>query len=444
MRISLARGLAPQPRLLWAIAIGAALIVLTIVSPVLVVVAVAYHVGLVLVLARDIALLPGRSGYRVRRVMPEPFSLGEREEVRVVIENSAAAGLLATIADHAPADLTPEPREVAGRFDRNGRLELAYGTSSPKRGAYRFGPVDLQVSRRDGWMRRQVRLEHPHEVAVFPNVVAIKRMQLTLRRGLRVMAGLRRARPPGASTAFAGLRDYVRGDDIRRVSWAATARRDHPVVVEVEAERGQQVMIAIDCGRLMTAPAGELDKLDHAINAALMLAWVAQAYGDRVGLMTFDDRVTSFIKPERGSAQLRRITEALYAVKPDYVEPDFGHAFTHLSLRLGRRSMVVILTDLQDPEASKELVAHSLRLSARHLVLVVAMSDPSVVNARQDPVTTSSRAYEWAAAEEFMASRRESFELLRRGGVLGLDVVAGSLSPALVERYLELKERALL
>jgi uncharacterized protein (DUF58 family) len=444
MRISLVRGLAPQPRLLWAIAIGAALIALTIVSPVLVVVAIAYHVGLVLVLARDLALLPGRSGYRVRRLMPEPFSLGEHEEVRVVVENPAAAGLLATIADHAPADLTPQPREIAGTFDRNGRLELAYGTSSPRRGAYRFGAVDLQVSRRDGWWRRQVRLQHPDEVAVFPNVVAIKRMQLTLRRGLRVMAGLRRARPPGASTAFAGLRDYVRGDDIRRVSWTATARRDHPVVVEVEAERGQQVMIAIDCGRLMTAPAGELDKLDHAINAALMLAWVAQAYGDRVGLMTFDDRVTSFIKPERGSAQLRRITEELYAIKPEYVEPDFGHAFTHLSLRLGRRSMVVVLTDLQDPEASKELVAHCLRLAARHLVLVVAMSDPSVVNARQAPVTTSSRAYEWAAAEEFMASRRESFELLRRGGVLGLDVVAGNLSPALVERYLELKERALL
>ena len=438
------KGLAPQPRLLWAIAIGAALIALTLVSPVLVVVAVAYHVGLVLVLARDIALLPGRSGYRVRRVMPEPFSLGEHEEVKVVIENSAAAGLLATIADHAPADLTPQPREVAGTFDRNGRLELTYSTASPRRGAYKFGPIDLQVSRRDGWWRRQVRLQHPHEVAVFPNVVAIKRMQLTLRRGLRVMAGLRRARPPGASTAFAGLRDYVRGDDVRRISWTATARRDHPVVVEVEAERGQQVMIAIDCGRLMTAPAGELDKLDHAINAALMLAWVAQAYGDRVGLMTFDDRVTSFIKPERGSAQLRRITEELYAIKPEYVEPDFGHAFTHLSLRLGRRSMVVILTDLQDPEASKELVAHCLRLAARHLVLVVAMSDPSVVNARQAPVTTSSRAYEWAAAEEFMASRRESFELLRRGGVLGLDVVAGNLSPALVERYLELKERALL
>ena len=438
------RGLAPQPRLLWAIAIGAALIALSVASPVLGAVAVAYNAVLVLVLARDLALLPAPSGYQVRRHVPEPFSLGELEEVRVAIENPAAAGLDARVADHAPAELNPYPRELSGRFDKSGHLAVSYLTSSPRRGAFRFGPVDLQVSRANGWWRRQVRLSQPDEVAVFPNVVAIKRVQLTLRRGLRAMTGLRRARPPGASTAFAGLRDYVRGDDVRRVSWTATARRDRPVVVEVEAERGQQVMIALDCGRLMTAPAGELDKLDYAVNAALMLAWVAHAYGDRVGLMTFDDRVTGFIKPERGSSQIRRLTELLYAIKSDYVEPDFGHAFTHLAMRLGRRSMVVVLTDVQDPEASRELVAHCLRLAARHLVLVVAMSDPAVLRARDRPVTTSSHAYEWAAAEEFVASRRESFELLRRGGVLGLDVVAGSLSPALVERYLELKERALL
>jgi uncharacterized protein (DUF58 family) len=407
-------------------------------------VAVVYHAGLVIIAARDLALVPGGSGYVVKRTVPEPFSLGEPEEVTIEVENPAAAGLWARIADHAPGGLRPAPRELPGRFDERGVVKLGYRTYSPRRGTYTFGPVDLQVWRDEGWWRRQVRLPLPQQVAVFPNVVAIKRIQLSLRRGLRAMAGMRRARPPGASTAFAGLRDYVRGDDVRRVSWTATARRDRPVMVEVEAERGQQVIIAVDCGRLMTAPAGDLDKLDHAVNAALMLAWVAQAYGDRVGMMTFDDDVTGFIKPERGAAQLRRITEALYAVRPQYVEPDFGHAMTHLALRVGRRSMVVMLTDVQDPEASRELVSHALRLAARHLVLVVAMSDPAVLNARDAPIDSTNRAYEWAAAEEFVASRRESFELLRRGGVLGLDVVAGKLSPALVERYLELKERALL
>ena len=438
------RGLAPQPKLIWAVAIGAALIALAVASPLLGFLAVVYHIGLVVIAARDLALVPRRTGYVVRRAVPEPFSLGEPELVTIVVENQAAAGLWASIADHAPAGLRPGPRVVSGRFDERGGLDLSYRTRSPRRGAYRFGAVDLQIWRDEGWWRRQVGLPLPQEVAVFPNVVAIKRIQLSLRRGLRAMAGMRRAKPPGASTAFAGLRDYVRGDDVRRVSWTATARRDRPVMVEVEAERGQQVIIALDCGRLMTAPAGDLDKLDHAVNAALMLAWVAQAYGDRVGILTFDDDVTGFIKPERGAAQLRRITEALYAIQAQYVEPDFGHAMTHLALRVGRRSMVVMLTDVQDPEASRELVAHALRLAARHLVLVVAMSDPAVLSARDDPIDNTNRAYEWAAAEEFVAGRRESFEMLRRGGVLSLDVVAGKLSPALVERYLELKERALL
>ncbi|HLQ60703.1 MAG TPA: DUF58 domain-containing protein, partial [Candidatus Acidoferrales bacterium] len=276
------------------------------------------------------------------------------------------------------------------------------------------------------------------------NVLAIRRFQLSLRRGLRALAGLRRARPPGASTAFAGLRDYVPGDDLRRISWSATARRDRPVTIEVEAERGQQVLLALDCGRLMTAPAGELTKLDHAVNAALLLAWVAQTQGDRVGLLTFSDRVRSFRAPERGAGQVGRLNQLLYDVDAEYVEPDYAAAFLFLAYRLRRRSLVVVLTDVLDPGASRELVAHALRLSGRHLVLVVAVSDPEVVAARETPLDRPERAYEWAAAEELLAARRQSFDLLQRGGVLGLDVPAGQLSPYLVERYLELKERALL
>jgi uncharacterized protein (DUF58 family) len=105
---------------------------------------------------------------------------------------------------------------------------------------------------------------------------------------------------------------------------------------------------------------------------------------------------------------------------------------------------VIALTDVLDPEASSELVASALRMRSRHLVLVVAMADPAVLAARAAPIDRSERAYEWAAAEELLSARRQSFEILRQGGVLGLDVPAGSLSPALVERYLEMKERALL
>src|SRR5207249_8919175 len=212
----------------------------------------------------------------------------------------------------------------------------------------------------------------------------------------------------------------------------------------VGVEGGQEVSIACGCGRVTTASAGYLSKLDDAGNAALLLAGVAQSQGDRVGMLTFSDGVRRFVAPQRGPAQVSHLNRVLYDVKPEYTEPDFAEAFSHLALRVSRRSLVVVLTDVLDPEASRELVGHAIRLSHRHLVMVVAMADPEVLAARNAPIDRVSRAYEWAAAEELLAARRASFEQLRQGGVLGLDVEAGQLSPSLVERYFELKERALL
>jgi uncharacterized protein (DUF58 family) len=436
--------LVPQPRLLTALIGGTLLILLMLLHPAFLAVVLAYYAALIGLAAADAGRLPRTSGFMASRVLPEPMSLGEVQAVQVLIAHSQAAGLPAQVADHVPADLRPDRRVLSGSFDGDGLLTVEYTVEPPHRGAFKFGPVDVRCWRPGGWVLRQVRVKADEAAAVYPNVLAIKRYELMLRRGMRIMLGLRRARPPGATTAFAGLREYLPGDDVRRISWKATARRDYPVTMEVEAERGQQAIIALDCGRLMTAPAGLLTKLDHAVNAALLLAWVAQSQGDRVGMMTFSDGVRRFVAPQRGAGQVSRLNKVLYDVRPEYTEPDFAEAFSHLAFRVSRRSLVVVMTDVLDPEASRDLVAHAIRLSHRHLVMVVAMSDPEVLAARDAPIERASRAYEWAAAEELLAARRSSFEQLRQGGVLGLDVEAGRLSPALVERYLELKERALL
>ena len=436
--------LLPQRRLLATLVAGSVLFLLLLLSPVFIIAPLLYYGAMAGFLIAEVGRLPSKSGFMASRVLPQPLSLGEVQSVQLLVAHAGAAGLPAEVADHVPADLRPDRRVLSGIFDGEGLLNVEYTVEPPHRGAYRFGPVDLRCWRPGGWLIRQVRIRADEPAAVYPDVLAIKRYELMLRRGMRIMAGLRRARPPGATTAFAGLRDYLPGDEVRRINWKATARRDSPVVMEVEAERGQQAIIAIDCGRLMTAPAGLLSKLDHAVNAALLLAWVAQSQGDKVGMLTFSDGVRRFVAPQRGPAQITQLNRVLYDVKPEYTEPDFAEAFSHLALRVSRRSLVIVLTDVLDPEASRDLVGHAIRLSHRHLVMVVAMSDPEVLAARNAPIERVSRAYEWAAAEELLSARRASFEQLRQGGVLGLDVEAGQLSPALVERYLELKERALL
>jgi uncharacterized protein (DUF58 family) len=423
---------------------GAALVALTVASPLIWALALTYHAALAWALFDDARKLPRPSRFLASRQLPEPLSLGAEQAVLVGVSCHEAAGLCCEIADHVPAALNAWPRAVEGGFDEDGHLVTEYCVRPPRRGAYVLPALDLRVWRPHGWWLRHVRLGLSTEAAVYPDVLAIRRWQLTLRRGVRALPGQRRARPPGAATAPAGLRDYLPGDDVRHVNWKATARRDRPVTTELEAERGQQVVVALDCGRLMTAPAGELTKLDHAVNAALLLAWVAQSQGDRVGLMTFDDGVQAFVSPRRGMKQVQRLNEVLYRVEARYAEPEFGDAFAYLATQVRGRSLIVVLTDVLDPVASADLVAHGLRLGARHRLLVVALTDPEVAEAVARPITRSGDAYRWAAAEELLSARRRAFETLQRGGVECLESEAGRLSPALVERYLELKERGLI
>jgi uncharacterized protein (DUF58 family) len=438
------RTLVPRRRLLAALAGGAGLVALAQLSPAFWVVAAIYHGVLLVLLGGDLARLPGPGAFAAERQVPRPLSLGAEQQVVVIVRGAGAAGLEARLADHVPADLRPSERELPARFDGQGVLRAAYSVRPPHRGAFALGPLDLRTWRHGGWWIRQVRVPARETARVYPDVLAVRRYQLTLRRGMPFRPGLRRSRPPGATTSFAGLRDYMPGDDFRRINWKATARSDRPVTNELEAERGQQLLLVLECGRLMTAPAGDLSKLDHAVNAALLLAWTAQRHGDRVGLVTFTDEVHAYVPPGGGPAQMTRLNDALYAVRPEYVEPDFGAPLRFLAGRVTRRSLVVLLTDVLDAGASRDLLTQALWMARRHLVMVVAMADPALLAVQRAPVRTAAGAYEWAAAEELLASRRHTFDALQRGGVLGLDVEAGKLSPALVERYLEIKERALL
>lgn len=436
--------LVPAPRTLAALVAGSALVASTVLTPALWPLAAGYHAVLLWALVRDARRLPAAARFVASRQLPRPLSLGAEQVVLIGLDCPEAAGLRCAVADHVPAGLDASPRAVEGTFDQAGQLIVQYVTRPPRRGAYVLGGLDVRVWRQGGWWARQLSLPLSEEVAVYPDVLAVRRWQLALRQGVRPLPGQRRARPPGAASAPAGLRDYLPGDDVRRIHWKATARRDHPVTTELEAERGQQVVVALDCGRLMTAPAGRLTKLDHSVNAALLLAWAAQSQGDRVGLLTFDDRVRAFLAPRRGIGQVHRITEVLYRVEPSYAEPGFGEAFAYLAGQVRGRSLVVVLTDVLDPASSSDLLAYGLRLGERHRVMVVAMADPEVSAALRRPPVRSGDVYRWAAAEELATARRRAFEIMRRGGAECLDVDARRLSPALVERYLELKERGLI
>jgi uncharacterized protein (DUF58 family) len=279
-------------------------------------------------------------------------------------------------------------------------------------------------------------------IAIVPSIAGVRRYRLlALQHRLRE-AGIRTIRRRGEGTSFAWLREYVEGDDPRRMDWKASARRGKLITREFTVEQGQTVVIAIDAGRLMTQLSGEVSRFEHALASATVLADVATRSGDHVALLVFNDEVRAFVPAAKGALALRRVREAMVPLTANMTEPDYAGAFRTLAARHRKRSLIVLFTDVVDARASRAVIAHTVRSAARHLPLVVALQNDALVAAAVPAEPDATALFESAAAEELLQAREEALARMRRSGVSVLDVAPRVMTAAVVNRYLAIKARA--
>ncbi|MEK7829613.1 MAG: DUF58 domain-containing protein [Acidobacteriota bacterium] len=399
----------------------------------------------------DYRLTEKDSRIEVRRVMPRRFMIGEENEVQlhvtVKLAGRRSRAPAFTIKDEYPHELELRGQRLLvakTRRSRNGEAEAmaGYKLYAASRGDFAFGDAVLRWRSRLGLVVKQAVIPAAESVKVYPNINEAKRYEIHAQRNRQL--GLRRSRVRGQGREFESLRDYVIGDELRHISWTATARRGKLTTRQYQVERNQNIMVMIDAGRLMTSRIEHLSKLDHAINAALAIGYVATSGGDNIGLLVFNRQVVSYLPPQRRHSQLAAMTEALYNIKAQMIEPSYARAFQYLSQNCKRRSLVVILTDLVDRDASAELLAYTAALLPRHLPLIVTIGD----NDLRALVATEPKAvadvYKQSVAEELLQQREEALARITELGGLALDVQAGQLSFQLVNKYLEVKERGLL
>ena len=192
----------------------------------------------------------------------------------------------------------------------------------------------------------------------------LARYEFAARHHRRAEIGLIPAAMRGRGSMFESLRDYVPGDDPVDVAWKATARHDRLITRNYESERSQNVLVMLDCGRLMVPQVDRLSRLDYGINATLLLSYVAMKQGDYIGLLAFSDQLETYIPPVKGRAALGRMNKALYRLEPRLRESNYEQICKFLSLRHRKRSLIVILTDVIDKEASSVLLAYMARFGA--------------------------------------------------------------------------------
>ncbi|MGI8586256.1 MAG: DUF58 domain-containing protein [Chloroflexia bacterium] len=402
-----------------------------------------YLVGLVVAVVVDLRQSPSPGRFRVDRVNETKLSLGADNPIRVRVRDPRPAGppVRFEVRDDPPADFRASDLILASRIGPRLEVALQYTVYPPHRGDYTFGDMYARVWTAWGLLTRQARFPSATPVKVYPNLLDVRRYEMLARRGALFEIGLKNARRLGSGTEFERLRDYTHGDDYRQMAWAATARHAKPIVIEYETERSQPVILMLDAGRLMSAPVGDLAKLDYAINTCLLLAYVATLKGDRVGLLVFADSVLGYYPPRRGRDQFLQLLDALYNVQAQPVESEYAAATDFLARRHPRRALVVLFTDILDRAGAAGLVPYVSRLAPRHLPLVVAVGDPAVTAQAGAVPADVTALYERSVAGLLLGERKAALDTLSARGVLTLDVPAGSLSVAVINRYLELKAR---
>jgi uncharacterized protein (DUF58 family) len=403
-----------------------------------------YPAGIALVAALTVAVLidsrraPGAGQLSARREHDTTLSLGVANTVRLHIGSRRSSGLL--VRDECPAAAHPS----ATRWRVRAPCEITYTVTPRARGELRFGRSIVRAPGPWGLGWRQTACPSESRAGIDADIASIRVYEALARRGQLAEIGVRTLRLRTEGTEFERIRDAVPDDPLRSINWRATARTGRLMATELMPERAQPVVVCLDHGRLMGVGAGELTKLDHAINAALLLVHVALRTGDRAGLLAFADGVTATLTPRSGAAQLRRFLDSVRPLRAGESEADYDEAFTFLSGWQRRRALVVVFTDLLDADQGTALVRQCLRARRRHVPLVVTVRDPALDALTRRAPRTSTDAYTRAVAGGLAAERADIVEHLARAGVETIDADASTLSPRVVNRYLELKRRAVL
>lgn len=384
-------------------------------------------------------------GVVIERHFGGRFAVGAENDVRIEVGNHTPRDVSLVIKDEYPPQMKLSGvREARLDVDAQTSASLIYKLKPPKRGQFTFGYIAVRYLSRWRLAWRQSTAGQPVTVKVYPNMRRAREAELKALGTRSFVAARRKSQWRGEGRDFESLRDYVLGDEMRHISWTATARRGKLVTRQYQMERDQTILIALDAGRLMTARIENETKLDSAVHAALALMSAAARAGDNAGLLVFGRRIKAFLPPKRGAEHLDAALEALHSIEPEMIEPSYSRAFEYVSANSQRRSLVVVLTDLVDEEGSSELLSSLKLLRPRHLPLVVTIADRDLKAVVREPPEDETELFAQSVAEEITYQREAALRLVESQGGLALDVTAAALVPKLLETYLRVKERGLL
>ena len=428
---------------------------------------------LVIAVVVDVVLLWRRKGIKAFRQMSQRFSNGDENPVSIRVESAYAFAVRLEVIDEIPFVFQRRDVCFKASLQPMGETTIKYRLRPTQRGVYGFGHVRVFASTVLGLVQRRFTCCEAQDMKVYPSYLMLRQYELLAMSNNLTEMGIKRIRRIGHNTDFEQIRDYVAGDDFRTINWRATARRSVSATPQGEEgrlvqrfaprimvniyqeERSQQVFNLIDKGRMMQQTFNGMTLLDYAINASLVLSFVAINKQDKAGLITFSDHFDTFVPASRQPGQMQNLQEALYAEHTQFGETDYSALLAGLSHRVTHRSLFILYTSFTSMPALRRQLSYLRQLAQRHRLLVVFFEDeelrdfahhpscvPSVASDQRSsaPITTE-QTYHRVIAEKFAYEQRLIVQTLRQYGIQSLLTTPQNLSVDVINKYLEIKSR---
>jgi uncharacterized protein (DUF58 family) len=405
---------------------------------------VAWNLALCILYFADLRSLPFPAKLTVERSFEGVLSQLQESTITLMISNASAKTLHLCVVDDIPQSLSFLPPQCRISVMAKNSVAAKYEILPTARGDCKFGIVHLRYESNLRLAQAWAIFDVTQRVRIYPSLKDRQRREEVLLRSRQIELQLRTATQRGQGREFESLREFQTGDDRRNVCWTATARRGRLVTILRQSERSQTIWAAVDCGRLMRARLERRSKLDYGTEAVMRLAELANYGGDSIGMLAYGLKIQHRLLPGKGSKHLHAILNQLALVREENSEADHLRAVAALLSLQKQRAMMVWITDIADMAITPEVVVAALQASRRHLVVVAVLGQPDVNRLATTAPTSKDQVYLYAAATETIRRRELMLSHLRRGGVHVIEVNAPQLTGAVLNKYLEVKQKNLL
>ncbi len=401
--------------------------------------------GMLIIFAiADYFLLYRTNGVIAIRSHAERLSNGDDNPIHIHFENRYSIPVNLNIIDEIPHQFQKRDVNFHINLKEGEKKFLSYNLRPVKRGVYEFGLIRVYAATQIGLFKRRYNLGQPTDVPVYPSYIQMRRYQLMAINNRLSEVGVKKVRSLGHTMEFEQIKEYVIGDDYRTVNWKATARKGQLMVNNYTDEKSQQVYCVIDKGRVMKMPFEGLSLLDYAINASLVLSNVALLKQDKAGIISFAEKISSFLPANRKFSQMQSVLEVLYNQKTRYLESDFERLYILLKRRVTQRSLIVLFTNFESLSGMRRQLPYLRKIAADHLLVTVFFENTELDALLNEPAKDMKQVYTKAVAEKFASEKQQIIAELKQHGIMSILTPPKNLTVNALNKYLEIKARQLL